>query len=497
MKRLVMTVILGGLCVFILSGAVLAQDPKSVWVRQAGGEEIDAGYGIAVDGWGNSLVTGTFSGTADFGPGTSPLFSRGGFDLFVIRYDEDGKPLWVRQGGGPGRDEGLAAAVDGMGNGIVAGRFSGTADNPALFGSITLASAGGSTDIFIAKYDTQGNVAWVKQAGGRGEDQAFGLATDGVGNILITGRFRGPTNDPSVFGSFQLFSAGGSADAFVAKYDPDGNALWVKQAGGIDHDEGQNIAADPLGNIYVTGRFRGQANFDAVVLVSEDGSDDVFVAKYDRNGNLLWAEKGGGSGQDSGSGVTVDAFGHAVITGYYEETAAFGTEALTAKGAADLFVVKYDGEGDLLWARSAGGNGDDGGQGIATDRSGHIMVTGYYHRFADFGTMQLSTPNGGTSDIFIARYDPAGKLMWLEGLGGPEADSGRDLAINALGQGYVVGTFRNMALLGTYPLFTSAGEEDAFALKIGLPFGDINGNGKIGLEEAIYALQVMSRMRPR
>ena len=433
MKRLLVAVILCSCFLSITCGVVHAQDPKSVWVRQAGGEELDAGSGIAVDAWGNSLVTGAFSGTADFGFDTSPLFSLGGFDIFVAKYDENGKPVWVRQAGGTGRDEGLAAAVDGMGNGIVSGRFSGTTDNPAVFGSVTLASSGGSTDIFVAKYDAQGDVAWAKQAGGRGEDQAFGLATDGNGNILITGRFRGPTNDPSVFGSIQLFSAAGSADVFIAKYDPDGNPLWAKQAGGIGHDEGLDIAADALGHVYVTGRFQGQANFDAVTLVSEEGSDDVFTAKYDRNGNVLWAKKGGGSGQDYGSGLATDARGHAVITGYYEETAAFGTQDLTSEGAGDLFVVKYDAEGEILWAQSAGGSGDDGGHAVSADRSGHIMVTGYYHRFADFGTRQLSTPNGGPSDIFIARYDPEGKLMWLEGLGGPEADLGRDLAMDAMG----------------------------------------------------------------
>jgi len=446
---------------------------------------MDAGYGIATDGLGNSIISGKFTGSSTFGSGTTPLFSAGGFDVFVAKYDVRGELLWARQAGGPGDDQAYGIATDGVGNSILTGRFMGTAG----FGGDYITSEGGSVDIFLAKYDASGEVVWVKQAGGTDEDQGFSVATDGIGNILVTGRFRGQAD----FDSTQKYSAGNSADIFIAKYDLNGNLVWVKQAGGMGHDEGLGIAADAQGNSFVTGRFEGEALFETTTLISTEASDDIFIAKYDVHGNLVWAKKAGGSEEDCGYGIAADAYGNTSVTGKFQGEATFGATAISSAGGADIFIARYDANGDLMWVERAGGTGDDSGSAVAAHFHGNTSVTGKFQGPATFGAKALSGVGG--TDIFIARYNVDGDLLWVDRFGGAKDDAGLDIAIDVSGNEHVVGTFQDTAGFDSSLSLSSAGEEDIFALGFTVPVGDINGDGRIGLEEAIHALQVLSKMK--
>jgi hypothetical protein len=247
------------------SEKAIAQDLE--WAKQAGGTLQDVGRGIAMDTSGNSYVTGLFNDTVVFGasePNETTLISYGGPDIFVAKYDSDGHLVWVKQAGGALLADGLGIAVDTSGNSYVIGRFEGT----AVFGAsepneTTLVNASGS-DIFVAKYDSDGHLVWVKQAGGTGSAGGFGLGMDGSGNIYITGTF----NHSATFGASEpnettLVSAG-SNDIFVAKYDANGGLLWAKQAGGAVPAYGLGIAVDTSGNSYVTGQFYGTAVFGAL-----------------------------------------------------------------------------------------------------------------------------------------------------------------------------------------------------------------------------------------
>ena len=153
MKRQILKAALWMMVLFLFADMTYAQTTRTLWVAKAGGQESDQGYGIASDGRGHSVITGGFTGSSDFGFGTTPLFSQGGYDIFVAKYDGKGQLLWVKQAGGTGLDKGHDIATDGMGSIIVTGRFKGTTVNPAIFGAHNLASSGGSNDIFIAKYE--------------------------------------------------------------------------------------------------------------------------------------------------------------------------------------------------------------------------------------------------------------------------------------------------------------------------------------------------------
>jgi len=455
MNKLISMLIL--IALFPLSNSTThAQTPEFLWVVAAGSGELDFGRGIATDGSGNSIVTGRFRGTATFGDTT--LTSAGLEDIFIAKYDGDGNFLWVEQAGGTDGDSGTGIATDGSGNIVVTGSFRYT----ATFGDTTLTS--GSVDIFIAKYDGDGNLLWVKQAAGPGFTFGGGITTDGSGNSIVAGRFNGTVD----FGDTTLTSVG-SRDIFIAKYDSDGNFLWVEQGGTTDpFSSGENIiATDGLGNIFVTGHFIGMATFGDTTLTSAGGSD-IFIAKYDGDGNFLWIEQAGGTISDQAVGIATDGLGNSIVTGFFFGTATFGDTTLSSAGDVDIFIAKYDGDGNFLWVEQAGGTDRDVGRAIEMEGLGNIVVTGNFNGMATFGSTTL-TSNGG-SDIFIAKYDGDGNFLWVEQAGGTNQDFGDGIATDGSGNSVVIGTFSGTATFGDTTL-TSAGSQDIFVAKLGLVTG--------------------------
>jgi len=367
-------------------------DGNFLWVNQAGATGGALGYGVVTDGSGNIIVAGDFWGMANFG-GDTTLTTAGG--IFIAKYDGDGNLLWVEQAGGSVLWSGIA--IDGSGNSIVTGSFIET----ATFGDTTLTSAG--RDMFIIKYDGDGTFLWVESAGVRNITEAvygFSVAMDALGNIIVTGSLLGTA---TFFGGDITLTSAGSFDIFIAKYDGNGNFLWVKQAGGTLHDTGWGITTDGSGNIIVTGHFTGTATFGNTTL-SGGGSENIFIAKYDGDGNFLWAKQaGGGNGDRRGRGIVTEGLGNIIVTGNFRGTATFGNTILSSAGSDDIFVAKYDGDGNFLWVKQAGGSGFERGREIATDGSGNIVLTGDFGGTATFGDTTLTS--AGSQDIFIAKLD--------------------------------------------------------------------------------------------
>ena len=420
------------------------------WAKKAGGSDM-SGHGIVVDGSGNTFVTGMFGGTATF-DATTTLTSLGGDAIFVAKYDATGAVLWAKQAGSTGNDIVNDIALDGSGSAYITGYFSGE----ATFGSVKLVSAGGP-DMFVAKYDGQGNTLWAQRAGGAGYDSGQSISVDPTGDAYITGHFY----HTAAFGSSTLTSSGGP-DAFVARYSATGNLLWAQNPVGMGAaDYGRSIAVDAQGNTYVTGYFSGEAVFGNTKLVSA-GSNDVFVAKYDAAGNVLWAKKAGGIGWDYGFAIAVDGSGNAYITGYFSGESTFGTIKLESTGGNDVFVAKYDGSGNVVWAKRAGGTGNGYGQSIAVDASGSVYLAGYFNGEANFGATTLSS--AGNNDVFVAKYDATGNVVWAKQATSTNGGYGRGVALDASGNVYVVGEFLGTTAFGNTSL-TSAGGFDVFVAK--------------------------------
>ena len=362
--------------------------------------------------------------------------------------------LWATKAGGTAYDKGYSIAIDVSGNSYVTGYFSG----PATFGSTTLTSYG-DYDIFVAKLDSSGNWLWAKNAGGTGFDEGWSIAVDASGNSYVTGYF----NSTVTFGSTTLES-NGYDDIFVAKLDSRGKWLWAKKAGGTAYDKGYSIAIDASGNSYVTGYFQGTATFGSTTLTSS-GSQDIFITKLDSSGNWLWAKNAGGTSENYGFSIAVDASGNSYVTGVFVGTASFGSTTLESNGYDDIFVAKLNSSGDWLWAKNAGGSDDyDNGWSIAIDASGNSYVTGYFSGPATFGSTTLTS--NGDWDIFVAKLDMRGNLLWAKNAGGTSDDIGYDIAVDASGNSYVTGYFESTTATFGSTTLTSCGEYDIFIAKL-------------------------------
>ncbi|MDH3445826.1 MAG: SBBP repeat-containing protein, partial [Deltaproteobacteria bacterium] len=470
----------------ILAMAGAAQAQGLIWAKRAGGTMIgDAGIGTSVDGLGNSYITGNFQGTASFG--STMLASAGSDDIFVAKYDSNGNLLWAKKDGGMGSDRGAGIAVDGLGNSYVTGVFNGTAIfGPGEANEVSLAS-NGSEDIFVAKYASDGTFIWATKAGGPGADQGARVAVDGSGNSFVTGFFNGT----ATFGAGEpnetmLTSSNGSDDIFVAKFDSTGALLWAKKAGGSGLDRGSGIALDGSGSSYATGFFSGIATFESTSLTSA-GDWDVFLAKYDSSGTLVWAKRAGGSNRDRSFSVAVDGLGNSYVSGLFNGSATFGfgeanQTMLTSVGLDDVFLANFDATGVLRWAKRAGGTGSDGGQSIAVDDLGNSYVTGFFNGIthpgpATFGLGELNQTtliSAGDRDIFFAKYNVNGRLVWVTRAGGASTDQGMAIAVDQLGNSFATGFFAanfggGSATFGfaeeNETTLISAGNEDIFIAK--------------------------------
>ncbi len=300
--------------------------------------------------------------------------------------------------------------------------------------------------------------SWAKRGGDANNEGSQSVTTDAFNNVYVTGYF----SNTITFGAFTLTSAGLS-DIFIVKYDPLGNVIWAKREGSIGYDYGFNIATDAAGDVYITGFYCATITFGSTTYTNA-GSDDIFLLKYDSSGNVIWSKTFGNIEFDFVSGLCTDLSNNVYITGLYESLFInFGTSTLFNQGGQDLYIAKFDALGNFLWAKNAGSISLDYGKSIVTDAAGNVYVTGNYGAPITFGTTTLS--NSGNYDIFIAKYDPLGNLIWVKGAGNTGEDVGNGISIDDSDNIYITGKFSSSSLsFGNYTL-NNAGGFDMFIVK--------------------------------
>ncbi len=240
---------------------------------------------------------------------------------------------------------------------------------------------------------------------------------------------------------------------------------WAKSSGGTgDTDDGNSIVTDASGNVYVAGGFNsGSINVGSVTLTNTTGGgSDVFVAKYDPSGNTIWAKNFGGTGffptgNGFAKGVAVDAGGNVYITGYFLGTGmVFGSTTLTNTdtnyfSSGEIFIVKLDNSGTVVWAQSAGGAINDNPYSICVDANSNVFVTGYFCSSSiSFGSITLTSPNNtslATNDLFIAKYNSSGVVQWAKNVGNTGGDIGNSITTDASGNVLVAGIFGGASLV--------------------------------------------------
>lgn len=460
----------------ILSTALLAQDYN--WHKGFGSTLDDEVFDITHDAQGNIYTTGIFEGTADLdpGPGTQNFTAVGAGDVFFAKYDSIGDLMWVKTIGSVDDEEGQGIRLDAQGNIYLTGLFSDVADFDPGAGTANLTSLG-TFDIYIAKYDNAGNYIWAHSIGStnNAEDYPSKMDIDANANIYITGQFGGTADFDPGSGTANLSSTGGW-DIFFAKYDSNGNYVWARSIDNTTNadDFGYNIAVDASANVYVTGQYDGTCDFDpgsGTANQTSVGGWDIFFAKYDSGGNYLWAQSIGGSSDDAGNCITIDAQNNVYVTGYFMSTVDFdngpGVANLSTAGVADMFYGKFDNNGNYIWVNKVGGSGDDMGNWISVNALGEIFITGQFSTTADFdpGSATSNLTSAGSWDIFLAKYDNSGNFVWAGRMGGAGVDQSHVLDIVAYGRMLIAGEVPNTCDFdpgsGTAN-YSSTGLDDAF-----------------------------------
>src|SRR5262245_55430017 len=240
---------------------------------------------------------------------------------------------WIKQQGTGGIGNGVSS--DALQNTYATGMVS----NPGLFDNVTIPC--NASDVFVVKYDPTGELIWAKTAGGALLDQGYDIATDTNGNSYIVGAIQTNGLHPTVTFDAITLTGHGDYDWFIAKYDVNGSVVWAKNAGGTGGDTAYGVALDNSGNVYVTGFFSCTMTVDGVTVTSA-GLFDIFVAKYNSDGTLVWLKRAGGTGSDIAHAIVVDSAGDIAIVGEFQNTASFDSNSIVALGLGDAFIAKYD-----------------------------------------------------------------------------------------------------------------------------------------------------------
>jgi len=420
------------------------------WAKREGKWAYDYGYGIATDNNGNVYVSGKYEENGAYFSGYTVTCSDN-HDMFLAKYASDGAIQWVRTGGGNLGDYSETMACDGANYVYVAGEIEGYGNVITFPGSTASLTCVGDNDIFIVKYDLDGNLIWAKSDGWYKSEKALGITYDNSGNIFICGYF----SDTTKINGTQIIGAGGR-DIYVAKYDANGVFQWIKTAGSSGRDEAKSVKCDAAGNVYIAGMMSNGVNFGAQTLTCSPNYYDAFVAKYSPTGNLLWVKKGGGDYDDVAWSLVLDSQEKIYVTGEFNAYALFGTNALTTTGNANVFVVSYDASGNELWAKGAGGSLNDRARGIGTDGT-NLFITGQFGSTAYFDSHSITAVD--SSDVFIVALNNSGSFKWATSVGGPADiyeplgyESGIAVCAQPSGNVYVTGglldggTFGSMAL---------------------------------------------------
>lgn len=381
----------------------------------------------------------------------------------------------IKTFGGPQSDEAQAIATDAAGNVYITGTFQGTVDFDPSSGTAMLTAAAdpNNPDAFVQKFDVAGNFVWVKTF----QASPASIATDIAGNVYVTGGFHDTTDLDPGFGVSQQISTGGN-DIFVQKLDADGTFLWSKSFGdSLADDYSRAITTDILGNVFVTGNFTGNVDFDpgpGTDLHSSNGFADIYIHKMDASGNYQWTKTFGSSNTDYGYSVTTDAAGNVYAAGLFLNTVDFdpgaGIDNHTSNGSFDAYVLKLNISGNLLWAKTFGGAGDDEAFAVSINPYNTVYVMGAFSETVDFD------PNGGTAsmtsngmhDVFILEMNVGGNLVWVKTFGGAGEDYAVSLAAGTDGNIYTTGYFNGIVDFnpGSETVNHNFSDGDAFVQKL-------------------------------
>ena len=409
------------------------------------------------------IVTSVTPSSGPTAGGTAITVNGTGFD----RVGE----IWGKQTTGLQNNIPNDVATDSSGNVYMTGSFE---DTITFDGVLTLTS-GGSTDVWLAKYNSAGTFLWARRGGSTAADVARGIRTDNGGNVYVTGSFSGT----ATFGALPSIVSAGNTDSFVIKYNSAGTEQWIRRGGGTGADLTNGVSVDASGSVLIAGNFANTATFGAFSSAST-GSNDVFVVKYNSAGTEQWLYRPTGGGSDNGNDIDIDSTGNALITGFYTNTLTVGATVLPNTGNTDIFLFKLNTSGVPQWAKAGVGAGPDVGRGVATDSQNNVYITGSYRNSATFGA--LSLPSSGNLDVFIVGYNSSGTEIWAKTAVGADDDQGNGLATDIFSNLYVTGQYLSTSFAFNTVTLTNGVSQNPFLVKYFLtPRITIDGNNCLNI----------------
>jgi hypothetical protein len=335
------------------------------WTKQWGTVETEGGYSVTTDIDGSIFVAGHTNGSFD------ENINLGNNDVFLTKWNSDGKKEWTKQWGTGESDYGHSVIVDSSGNIFVAG---------CTKGAFADSTNSGDNDVFLTKWNSGGTREWTRQIGTSGDDCGNSVAVDAIGNIFVTGY---------TMGSLDGNVNDGDYDAFLTKWNSEGTREWTKQLGTVGNDYGYGVAVDRDENILVTGYTEGSLNGN-----KNTGKSDIFLTKWNSDGTEIWTKQWGTTSEEYG--VSVEAKGVNIFVVGITNGPLDGN---ISNGSGNTFLTKLDTDGNAEYIKQWGTTENDWGLSVAVDHIDNIFILGN-----TLGTFEDNINSGG-NDIFLIKWN--------------------------------------------------------------------------------------------
>lgn len=395
------------LSLFFISTFGFVQAPSIEWQQSIGGTGDDYAYSIQQTTDGGYIVAGYSESNNGYVTGNNGLD-----DYWIAKLDEVGNMTWQKTLGGSGIDRAISIQQTMDGGYIVSGKSD--SNNGDVTGNH------GGKDYWVVKLDATGNMTWQKSLGGSGDDQSYSLQQTTDGGYIVVGASN--SNDGDVTDN------NGGKDCWVVKLDTSGNIVWQKSYGGSLTDLAAAVQQTKDGGYIVAGSTRS----DDGDVTDNNGGYDFWAIKLDATGNMIWQKSLGGSGTDSSGSVQQTSDGGFILTG---NSISNDGDLTGNNGWTDLWVVRLDESGNLIWQKSLGSSGTDIGLSVQQTTDGGYIVGGLSS--SNDGDV---IGNNGFDDFWIVKLDTTGNIIWQKSLGGSDADQVTSIQQTTDG-GYIAGGF--------------------------------------------------------
>lgn len=417
------------------------------WINTISGPGMNGVLSTEIDNNGDIYFSGYFSGTIDFdpGPGVENRTSAGGRDAFLLKLSAIGEFEWVIALGGTSNDNGSHIATDNQMNVyFVFDYYDMTDVDPTL--NTNLSGSTGTRDIGIMKLNQAGDYVWHKIIAGPNDNEHIRFITINNDQLYVAGSFNDSV-DFAVTGNSYVMNSNGFRDCFLLKLDLNGDFVWAKSIGGIGNDNFHEVDHDINGNIYIACTFQETVDFDpgpGAMNITSNGLEDGAILKLSPNGDFIWAKRIGGIYGDMVEAIKIDKNSNLFVGGEFSNTVdldpGVGISNATSAGASDMFILKMDTAGNLVWYEQIGSTMDDRVRDIEISENGEIYCAGHFSNTVDFDLSSANnslTSNGGM-DHFILKMDSLKNFIWAGSMGGSTSLSFIDLELAKCNSGILV-----------------------------------------------------------